>query len=140
MIDGQYSPRGNEAVRSGCQARTKQGLPCAGFALTDRGFCLSHDPTRAADARQARAKGGAAGSKLRALKGQRAKLNTAAGLIRFTSGVIQDALDGRLTPDVARVVLYGLSIQRQLVEAGELEQRLAQLEEQLAAATAQRRV
>ena len=67
-------------------------------------------------------------TKLRSLRGKRVKLDTAAGLVRFTAGVVQDALDGRLDADIARVVLYGVSIQRTLVETADHERRLAELE------------
>jgi hypothetical protein len=69
--------------------------------------------------REARAKGGAAASKVRMLKGKRAKLDTADDLIRFNAGVIHDLLDGTLDADTARVAIYGLNLQRQLIETGE---------------------
>lgn len=121
-----------------CEARTLRGEPCRSFALGDRPYCMSHDPERAGDVRRARARGGAAASKVRALKGRRDRLDTPGALVRFTSGVIQDVLDGTVPPDVARAVLYGLSIQRQLVEAGDLERRLTSLERQLAPEQARR--
>jgi hypothetical protein len=126
-------------AQSGCRAQTKLGRPCAAFALTGGGYCWNHDPERAGDVRQARAKGGAAASKLRALRGRRSKLDTVPALVAFTAGVIQDTLVGGLAPDVARVVLYGLSIQRQLVEAGDLDRRLSELEAQLGAEGPERR-
>ena len=115
-----------------CAATTQRGTACRGIVPLGRSYCLVHDPERAVAVREARAKGGAAASKLRALKARRPRLDTAAGLIRFNAGVIADTLEGRLLPDVARAVLYGMSIQRQLVEAGDLEKRLAALEEQAA--------
>ena len=120
--------RGVGAGGSGCRAQTKRGQPCAGFALTGGEHCLSHDPERAGALREARAKGGAAASKLRAIRGRRSRLDTVPALVGFTAGVIHDALEGRLTPDVARTVLYGLGLQRQLVESSDLERRIAALE------------
>jgi hypothetical protein len=114
-------------VRSACAASRSDGAPCGAFALAS-GFCAVHDPDRRELAREARAKGARRANRLRSIRGKRAKLDTAVGLVRFTSGVIHDALEGELDKDLARVVLYGVSIQRQLVETGELEKRLAALE------------
>src|SRR5438105_716274 len=131
------TPRGSAAAPSGgaahaqqpCQAQTKRGTPCRSFALPAGDYCLAHDPERAGAVRAARAKGGAAASKVRSLQGRRAKLATVPELVRFTSGVIQDVLAGDVAPEVARAVLYGLSLQRQLVETSDLERRLRALEE-----------
>ena len=111
-----------------CAATTQRGTACRGIVPLGLSYCLVHDPERAEAVREARARGGATATKLRALKARRPRLDTAAGLIRFNAGVIADTLEGRLLPDVARAVLYGMSIQRQLVEAGDLEQRIAALE------------
>ncbi len=121
--------------RKTCRAVAKSGEPCRSFALAGSEFCLAHDPERVGQLRQSRAKGGAKASQLRALRGRRAKLDTVGGLVRFTAGVIQDALAGTVAADVARVVLYGISIQRQLLEAGDLEKRIAALEANLGRAS-----
>ena len=117
--------------RPSCGAPVKRGGSCRAFALPN-GRCWSHDPSRAAEHRAAYAKG----ARLKAINGRRAKLDTAAGLIRFVSGVVQDCLEVKLSPDVARAVLYGCSIQRQLIETGDLARRLETLEASLAAADA----
>ena len=110
-----------------CQATTKHGAPCRAVAAAD-GYCIAHDPRRHNEAQAARAKGGTVKNQLRTLAGRRKRLSTAAELIAFTSGVIQDVLSGDVQPEVARVCLYGISIQRQLVEVGDLERRLEALE------------
>jgi hypothetical protein len=53
-------------------------------------------------------------------------------LVAFTARVIGDILAGELRPEFARTVLYGLSIQRQLVETSDLERRLSALEARVA--------
>ena len=142
----QGQPPGGGAERSGdgaaaqlvCQAQTKRGVACRSFALPDSTFCLSHHPERQVAVQEARARGGAAASKLRALEGRRAKLDTPKALVRFTGRLIQDVLDQTIPVDVGRAVLYGISIQRQLVESGDLEKRLSALEARLKSKDAKR--
>ncbi len=111
-----------------CGGVTKHGERCRSFAPLGRDYCLAHDPERAADVAAARSRGGTVATALRSLRGKRVKLDTAAGLVRFTAGVVQDTLGGQLEPDIARVVLYGVSIQKSLVETADHERRLAELE------------
>ena len=94
-----------------------------------------HDPERAAAVAAARARGGTVAAKLRILQGKRERLDTPKALVRFVANVIQDALAGTVEPDVARVVLYGISIQRTLIESSGLEARLTEIERQLALRT-----
>jgi len=89
-----------------------------------------HDPAHADAVRAGRARGGAAASKLRALQGRRSKLDTPAALLRFCATVVYDVVEHRLEPDCARVALYGLSIQKSLLEVADIEGRLRALEAQ----------
>jgi hypothetical protein len=77
---------------------------------------------------RARSRGGTSAAKLRALEGRRSKLDTPAALVRFVATLVQDVVGGTVGPDVARVALYGCSIQRQLLETSDLEARLDALE------------
>jgi hypothetical protein len=87
----------------------------------------------------ARSRGATKANKLRALAGRRPKLDNARALTRFVSDVVKDTLSGRVLPDVARAVLYGCSIQRALIETGDLAKRLEALEAQLPPNGTQRR-
>jgi hypothetical protein len=80
----------------------------------------------------ARRRGGTTAMKLRVLTGRREKLDSPKALVKFVSNVAQDCLAGTVEPDIARVVLYAVSIQRVLIEASGLESRLADLERLLA--------
>jgi hypothetical protein len=120
---------GAVAGRSACEATAKHGGACRSFALPNRRWCIAHDPDRASQRAAARARGGVAAGRLRLLRGKRARLDSAGGLLQFTAGVIHDTLGGDLDKDVAKVVLYGVSIQRQLVETGEIERRLRLVEQ-----------
>jgi len=66
--------------------------------------------------------GGAKASKLRALRARRPRLDTVGALVAFTAGVIGDVLEGRIGVDVGRTAIYGLSLQRQLLETAALAQ------------------
>lgn len=133
-MDGEGEARDSGRTGGGkprCQAATKHGAPCAAFALPGRPWCITHDPERQADVRAARSRGGATASKLRALEGRRARLETPAQLLRFTGKLIHDVVDGVLDPKVAGTAFYGISIARQLADVTEraaVADRLAALE------------
>ena len=111
-----------------CTARTKQDRPCRSFALPDRDTCIMHSPDLAGKVEAARRRGGTTWARLRILQGKRAKLDSAASLVRFTSTLLQDTLAGSLDPAIAKVLFYGISVQRQLIEVGDLAERLERLE------------
>lgn len=71
---------------------------------------------------------------MKALNGQRRRLDTPAALLTFTSALVQDILAGTVQVDVGRTGLYGVGIQKSLLElqsATDFEQRLAALEQRL---------
>lgn len=115
-----------------CTTTTMRGAPCRSFALPNSKFCVMHDPTKAAAVAEARRRGGTVAMKLRVLQGKRDRLDTPKALVWFVSNVVQDTLAGTVQPDVARAVLYGVSIQRALIDASGTEARLAEVERLLA--------
>jgi hypothetical protein len=115
-----------------CTAATKRGSACRSFALPGRPTCLMHTPALRAQVDAARRRGGTVAMKLRVLQGKRQKLDTPRALVRFVSDVMQDTLAGQIEPDVARAALYAVSIQRVLIEATDLQTRLAEVERLLA--------
>ena len=117
--------------QAGCVASTKRGGACRSFALPGRPYCVVHDPERAVDIAEARTRGGVAAARLRRLQRKRERLDTPKALVKFVANVVQETLDGTVTPDVARAVLYGISIQRTLIESSDLAARIAALEERL---------
>lgn len=119
---------GGEAGQSRCQATAKHGGACGSFALPGRPWCIAHDPDRLEQRTAARAKGGAVASKLRMLRGRRARLDTVAGLVPFTASLLHDVLEGRVSTDIGRTVFYGLSIQVKHIELAQVIPRLQQLE------------
>ena len=115
-----------------CQAVRKDGQPCRAPAQPGASLCLWHDPDRAEAAREARSRGAVAAGKVRALQARRAKLDTPRALVRFVAGVVQDVLDGQVEVDAARAALYGVNVQRLLLEQSDIEARLTALEQRLA--------
>jgi hypothetical protein len=114
-----------------CESTRKDGQPCQAPALVGNGHCFTHSPDHAEAASAARHRGLVNGNKIKALKGCRPALNDMPGLVKFTAKVINDTYDLKLPYDVARTVLYGLSIQRQLIESGSVAERLEALEARL---------
>ena len=119
--------------RPACRAPRNDGQPCRAPALPSRPACWAHDPDQAAAAREARARGAAKGNRTRALRAGQPRFDNPRALVMFTATVLDGVLSGKIPPDVGRVVLYGVSIQRQLLESGDLERRVVELERRIAA-------
>ena len=115
-----------------CHGTRKDGAACRAPALPGSTLCWSHDPRQAEVAAQARAAGAAKGGRLRALAARRSRLDTPRQLMAFIAALAHDTLSGRVAPDVSRAVAYALSLQLRLLEASELEQRIAALEQRAA--------
>ena len=118
-----------------CRAETKAGASCRAMPLPGRDVCIMHAPDMAEKIAAARMKGGTAAAKLRVLQGKRLRLDSPAALAKFMSGLIQDVMAGTLDADTAKVVVYAVSVQRQVVEhaeKAELEKRLVEVERLLA--------
>jgi hypothetical protein len=109
--------------RATCGAELERGGRCRAFALPS-GRCWNHDPARADERHQARAKGG----KVRALQAKRPRFDSPKALVEFTGLVLGGVLAGRIAPDIGRVVLYGVNTQRALLETTDLVRRLEALE------------
>lgn len=63
--------------------------------------------------------------------GRRRRLDTHAGLSLFLHGLIHDLIEGKISPDVGKVAIYGASVMRQLNEHS-VERRLTEVERLLA--------
>ena len=112
-----------------CKARTTNGTPCAARP-GESGFCFTHDPERKRDADRARKLGG---------KHRRRVLNdtpfpecdvkTALGLAAFVEGVIKETWVLEAGVSRARTLGYLAQVQKGILEVGELEERVARLEQ-----------
>jgi hypothetical protein len=115
--------------RADCSATTRAGQRCRAFALSGEPWCKTHHPDYVEERRAICAKG----ARLKAINGRRPRLDDAAGLLRFNADLVHRLLAGELETDVVRVVVNALNLQRQLIEAGDIERRLAELEARLRA-------
>jgi len=108
-----------------CGFEKASGGQCMAFALPS-GRCWNHDPARADERHRARASGGT----IKALKNRQPKFDSPKALVQFTGLILGGVLSGRVPPDVARCIFYGINTQRALIESSDIEQRLARLEAQ----------
>jgi hypothetical protein len=116
--------------REQCRANTRTGERCRAFAGFGD-FCMNHSPLMAERMRESRARGAANAAKLKRLEGRRERLNTLPSLVRFCASVVHRVLEGDLDARVAQTAINGLSLQRQLIEAGDLAERLEKVEARL---------
>lgn len=110
-----------------CQAVKSDGTPCRAYARQGKAHCVMHDPEHAAAMRAARVAGGAAARK--PAPAEPIKLATIAEQLSALEQTIDRVRAGKESVGVARLVLYGVSLARPLVELGELEERIRRLEE-----------
>jgi len=78
----------------------------------------------------ARQRGGTAAAKLRMLQGRRLRLDSPSALVKFTGGLLQDALAGTVDIDTARTIGYLVSVQLKAIEqarAADVDQALAEV-------------
>lgn len=116
----------NAADRPICAATRTDGQPCQAFARPGRPFCAAHDPEHAEAMRAIRSAGGQARST--PAPAEPIKLGTIAEQLQALETTIDRVRAGAESVGVARLVLYGISLARPLVELGDLEERLAALE------------
>ena len=99
-----------------CRSKTKAGASCRAMVLPGRDVCIAHAPDMAEKIAAARMRGGTAAAKLRLLQGKRLRLDSPAALVKFTGGLLQDALAGTVDIDTARTIGYLVSVQLKAIE------------------------
>ena len=120
-----------------CRAETKAGTSCRAMPLPGRDVCIMHAPDMAEKVTAARMKGGVAAAKLRVLQGKRLRLDSPSALVKFTGGLLQDALAGTVDIDTARTIGYLVSVQLKAIEqarASDVDQALAEVRQLVAEA------
>jgi len=110
-----------------CNARRKDGSPCAARALPDRLTCFAHDPELAERRRAAYAKGGTNKSTVRRL-GKRMPA-TLRPVLDTLYGALAGLEDGTTDPKTATAMAAVSGAILRLYEGSEMESRLAVLEQ-----------
>jgi hypothetical protein len=109
-----------------CQAERANGQPCRAYAMSGVQWCYLHSPERAQEAQEARVAGGYARNK--PAPAEPVSLRTIDDQIAAIEQTIDRVRAGNEGVNVARLVLYGISLARPLVELGEIEERIRALE------------
>ncbi len=112
-----------------CKGTNAAGQPCDAKPVRPSGWCYWHDPALEAERIEGRRKGGTARSnKARAKKALPAEaltLHEVQGLLSFT---LKATLAGRIEPGVANAVANVARTMTTVAQAGEVEERLRELE------------
>jgi len=113
---------------SRCQALTKTGRPCQA-AATEGGLCFFHaNPNKAAELGRI---GGKKNGHPRTPAEPLPNLNSAAAVRDTIARLIADVYSGKVHPRIAAGLAPLMHLHVRLLQATELEQRLAQVEQQL---------
>ena len=121
-------------VRGGCAHAMPDGRRCRAPALRDGRFCFWHDPAKEQEAAEARRLGGLRRGRERtlAVAYDLAGLSSVEAIRRILEIAIFDALGLENSVARARVLIAGGLAAARLLETGELEARLAALEDAIA--------
>src|SRR6266849_9732457 len=118
-----------KAIEKPCKARKPDGSSCQAAALPASNFCFFHDPSMAAERREAQALGGRQ-NRMKTLAADAPDVNVedCQGVVRLMSATINQVRKGQIDPRVANAVGYLANVLTRAVELGELERRIAELE------------
>ena len=124
----------NLASNGACSAITRAGQPCAAPPLREGRFCAAHDPEFADTMQQARTLGGQRRRKEVAVGGayEFEGLNTVAQIRRLIEVAAFDTLQLENSVSRSRTLAYLAHTAQQLLQAGELEERLSRIEQAIA--------
>ena len=115
-----------------CSAPTQGGEPCKSFAVSERGFCVSHDPEYQARKREGSRRGGEAKANARRAARQWAAMGeqlTAADLPAILRACMFSVKTGALEPAQAQAIASLAKTSVSITNDLEMEARLAALEE-----------
>jgi hypothetical protein len=118
-------------IRRACAYAKADGQPCRMAPLVDRPYCFAHDPERAEEAAEARRLGGLRRKKegTIAVAYDLPGLDTVAGIRRLLDIVVTDGVGMENGIARLRVLIAAATAATKLLETGELEDRIAALEE-----------
>ena len=113
-----------------CSARTKTGGPCGATPLHDAEYCFWHSPQHAEEAAKARSLGGQRRRRESTLAGAYdvGPLDNVGGIRRVLEIVTFDGLGMEISVARGRLLIAATQGLTKLLETGELEDRVAELE------------
>ena len=114
-----------------CKATSKRGEPCGAFALRGSDYCFHHDPTKAKERAEARAKGGHArhGRRIGKMgKPGPVEIQDMADVVTLLETTINDALSLENSLQRARTIATLANVVIKALEFATLEERVAALE------------
>ncbi len=116
-----------------CQATTKTGKLCGGFAISGSKYCFTHDPAKAAERLIAHRKGGFNHPHQHDAPMPECDLRTTSGLSLLMDNAIRETwkLQNSLTRE--RTLAYLVQVQRSVLEVSDIEARIKRLEDIVAA-------
>ena len=113
-----------------CQATRKDGRPCSVRALPGAAWCFAHDPERAAQRDEARRRGGR--GKARIARVERLVPGTLRPVLALLLTTLNETHEGTITPAQAGALSAVAGAIVRVYQAGVVEDRLAELEAQIA--------
>src|SRR5437870_446625 len=128
-------------TKRACQAPKSDGSPCAMPPLREGKFCLSHDPERVEDAQEARRLGGQRRRKehIVAATYDFEGLDSVSRIRRLVEVAALDTLGLENSVNRNRTLIAAAHSAAKLLEVGEHEERLADLEEAMGPRLKERR-
>lgn len=118
-------------MKQRCKAKTASGLACQANPGSS-GYCWAHDPALAAKRAIAHKRGGENHPRLNAKPFPECDVKTAAGLLSLMEHVIKETWEIENSVSRNRTLGYLGQVQKGVLEVGELEERIAALEQTLA--------
>jgi hypothetical protein len=121
-----------ESTKHACEAVKSDGSRCQAAALPGSEFCFFHDPSKAAERREAHAAGGRQ-NRMRTLDraASDVKIEDSGDVIALLSETINQVRKGLIDPRVANSVGYLANIAIRVFAQDEMENRIAKLEQLL---------
>lgn len=115
-----------------CKASKRAGSGCEAAALEGSDFCFFHDPSKAAERREAQALGGQR-NRMKTLDPAipDVKFESSAQVVALLSDTINQVRKGNIDPRIGNTVGYLANLLIKALEQNELETRIDRLEESL---------
>jgi hypothetical protein len=115
-----------------CLATKPDGARCRTAVLPDSEFCFFHDPSKAAERREAQAQGGRQ-NRMKTLDvgAPDIKIESSGQIMTLLSDTISQVRKGSIDPRIANSIGYLANVAMRVLEQNDLEGRIEKLEQLL---------